>query len=254
MENDQEYFEEFDEGPPYERPENIEMWEIPKSLGKLALFGSDVYITMQANNLGLIDRWLMDVETNVLQRLIAEDRTPIDDAFFLSAQTQMWIFAAYELLRTWRQRAKEVKKWAENGGLQLKIDALEKDLGYLHTGRLSRAKQLKEVQENPEIVEKLEKDLRRTHILFSQIEAIRVAFAKHEVKGKKNMPANAPGYGRIDRWTGSLSYEIGDGMYILDCVNRRDISDGIRAIDHDGEPQSAEELADFDAAMRAPTE
>ena len=42
------------------------------------------------------------------------------------------------------------------------------------------------------------------------------------------MIAIAPGYGRIDSWTGSLKYELGNGLYILDYISRRDIADSIR--------------------------
>lgn len=241
-----------DEGPQYRAPEEIDMWELPRSLGRLALFSSDSYLSMQANNLGLIDRWLMDLERQVLVRLIQEDRTPMDDAMFLSALTQMWIFAAYEVLRTWRQRAKEVLKLVRNSGLQLKIDALEQELGYLHFGKMLRASQLREVQEDPALADKLEKDFRRVHIVFAQLEALRVAIAKHEVRGRPNMPALAPGYARIDHLTGSLKYEIGSGRYVMDFVSRRDLSDALRAIDHDNEPQTAEELASFDAFMKGP--
>jgi len=133
----------------------------------------------------------------VLRELIAEDHTP-EEAIFLSAQTQMWIFATYEVMRTWRQRAKDVLKLVKNSGLHLKINALEEELGYQHTGRELRARQLREVQDNPELAVKIEKDLRRTHISFSQLEALRVSMAKHEVSGRPNMIAIAPGYGRID--------------------------------------------------------
>jgi hypothetical protein len=245
--------EEADNDFPHYRPaEEINMWELPHSLGNLAMFNGDLYLTMQATNLGLIDRWLIDLEADVLHRLTEEERTPIDDALFLSAQTQMWIFATYEAMRTWRQRAKDVLKLVKNSGLQLKINALEKELGYLHTGRKLRAKQLREVQADPGLAIKIEKDLRRTHIVFSQLEALRVSMAKHEVIGKPNMIAMAPGYGRIDNWTGSLKYELGNGRYITDFISRRDIADSIRAIDHEAEPQSAAELADFDAFMKGP--
>ena len=149
-------------------------------------------LNMQATNLGMIDRWLIDIEAEVLKRLIAEERTPMDDAMFLSAQTQMWIFASYEIMRTWRQRAKDVLKLIDNSGLQLKIAALEEELGYMHTGRQIRALQLREVQDDPAKAVKIEADLRRTHIVFVQLEALRVSMAKHEVRGKPNMIGNRP--------------------------------------------------------------
>lgn len=65
------------------------------------------------------------------------------------------------------------------------------------------------------------------------------------------MIALAPGYARINELTGSLMYELSNGPVILGYLSRREISDGIRAIDHDGEPVSAEALARFDRAMKA---
>jgi hypothetical protein len=241
------------DGPRFRPAEEIDMWELPQSMGKLAMFDGDPYLTMQATNLGLIDRWLIDIEGRVLRQLIAEDHTP-DDAMFLSAQTQMWIFATYEVMRTWRQRAKDTLKLVKNSGLHLKINALEEELGYEHIGRELRAKQLREVQDNPELAVKIEKDLRRTHIAFSQLEFLRVAMAKHEVSGRPNMIAIAPGYGRIDDWTGSLKYELSNGRCIMGYISRRDISDAIRGIDHDSEPQTPEELAEFDTFMKGQPE
>ena len=239
------------DGPHSRSSEEIDIWGLPQSLGRLAMFAGDPFLTMQATNLGLIDRWLIDMEGDVQRRLIAGERTP-SDAMFLSALTQMWLFALYELMRTWRMRAKEVLKLFRNGGLQLKIEALEKELGYQHTGRELRAKQLRDVQRNPELVIKIEKDLRRTHIVFAQLEFLRVALAKREVSGRPNMIAMAPGYAPIDHWTGSLRYELSSGRDVMGYVSRREISDAIRAVDHDGEPQSADKLAEFDQFMKGP--
>jgi hypothetical protein len=240
-----DFFDERD----YRDPKEIDMWELPHSLCRLALFSGDMFLRMQANNLGLVDRWLIDLEKNVQQSLLAEERIG-PDAMFLSAITQMWIFAVYEVLRTWHQRSKDVLKLVANSGLHLKINSLEEELGYQHHGREARAKQMREVQSSPELVVKIEKDLRRTHILYGQLDFLRVALAKHEVKGRPNVIAFAPGYARIDELTGSLVYELSNGPAILGYLSRREISDGIRAIDHDGEPQSAETLASFDRAMK----
>lgn len=238
-----------DEGAEYEPAEEIDVWELSQSLGKLALFAGDPYLVMQATNLGLVDRWLINLETSIREELHAEERTPVN-SMFLSALTQMWLFAAYEVLRTWRQRVKDVLKLVQNSGLHLKIEALEKELGYQHTGREMRARQLRTVQEEPELAVKIEKDLRRTHIIFSHLEFLRVALAKHEVRGRPNMIAVAPGYGRIDDWTGSLKYELSSGRDIFGYISRRDISDAIRGICHDGEPQSSDELDKFDSSMK----
>ena len=44
---------------------------------------------------------------------IETERTPLQTAVFASALSQLWIFGLYELLRTWRQRAREVIRFAE---------------------------------------------------------------------------------------------------------------------------------------------
>lgn len=239
--------------PNGEEPDiEIDMWELPQSLGRLALFKGDPFLNMQATNLGLIDRWLIDMERSVQQELASKEHTP-PLATFLSALTQMWLFAAYELMRTWRQRAKDILKLVENSGLELKIKALEEELGYQHHGRELRAMQLREVHDNPALASKIEQDLRRTHILFAQLEFVRIALAKHEVRGRPNMIAVAPGYARIDDWTGSLTYELSNGRDIMGYISRREISDAIRAIDHDSEPQSSEKLAEFDRFMKNPS-
>jgi hypothetical protein len=43
-----------DDSPQYGPAEEIDMWELPQSLGRLALFAGDPYLSMQATNLGLI--------------------------------------------------------------------------------------------------------------------------------------------------------------------------------------------------------
>jgi hypothetical protein len=84
-------------------------------------------------NLAIVDEFITTLEFAILKKQFDEE--PIaSDVAFLSAQSQMWIFAAYEILRTWRERAKEVLKLAANGDLRLKIQSLETDRGFLHVG------------------------------------------------------------------------------------------------------------------------
>lgn len=88
----------------YEAPENIDKMGIFLSLRKLHLTKDDMYLQSQAHNLSLVDEFIMDIEYKILREWFETDRTPLA-TFFLSAQSQMWIFAAYEFLRTWQQRA-----------------------------------------------------------------------------------------------------------------------------------------------------
>ncbi|MEZ5813877.1 MAG: hypothetical protein R3E13_04040 [Alphaproteobacteria bacterium] len=235
----------FDADAGYRRADDIEQYELRDSLAKLALFSDDVFLTMQAANLSLIDEQLVVLEYEVLRELIELERTP-PSTFYLSALTQMWIFSAYEILRTWRQRAKEVVKWAENGGLETKLEVLEQDLGYLHIGKQFRAKQIRKVIDDMSFVDRLKNDLRRIHVLFARIEALRVCIAKHEVAGCPNSVAYSPGYARICYECGSLRYELANNNYVYDYISRRDIADEMRNLWSDDKLMTDEEVAQFD--------
>src|SRR5260370_15425287 len=121
------------DGPEYRRAEEIGLSELRDALGRLQLFGDDPYLRMQAFNLALVDQTLTRLEYEVLEKLNAEERTPIPETAHLSALSQMWIFATYELMRTWRQRAQNMIKWADNGRLAPTLNEFAKDLGYHHT-------------------------------------------------------------------------------------------------------------------------
>jgi hypothetical protein len=235
----------------YQPSSEIDPATLPAALRSLELL-DDPYLSMQATNLGMVDMFCMSLEDQLLATYWATDRTPVMDATFVSAQSQMWIFAAYELLRTWRQRAKDSIKWAENGGLPTKIADLSKDVGFLHTGRLMRAAQLERLLAEPARVDKLREDLRRIHMPYARMHFLRIALAKHEVSGRKNAIAYAPGYGRINMWCGAIDFELSNGRYILGNINRRDIANDIRSIMLNPDPPSPEHLAEFDAFMKGP--
>jgi hypothetical protein len=88
-------------------------------------------------------------------------------------------------------------------------------------------------------------------MLFARMEAIRVSIAKHEVRGHKNSIANMPTIGVMNRWCGSLDFELEHEQYILGTISRRDIAEDIRAI-----PKfpisSDEDMKSFDIYMRGP--
>lgn len=243
---------EADEGPRYRSLDDVSETALREALCGLFLVGEDPFLRMQAWNVSAVDQFIMDIEHEVLSKLIDEERTPVPEALFLSAQSQMWIFAVYEILRTWRQRADEMIKWHENGGLQQKLGSLEKDLGYEHFGRSYRASQVKLVLDDPTLVDRMRNERKRTHVLFRRLDALRVSLAKHEVKGKRNSIALAPGYGRINQWCGSLDYELEDGQYSMGYVNRRDIADDIRGLLEDQRVPTDEEIASFEKYMRGP--
>ena len=241
-----------DDTPVYLPPSEIDPSGLHTALCSLRLLGDDPFLRMQAFNLSIVDQFLTNLEYQVLNKLIDEESTPVPEASFLSAQSQMWIFATYELLRTWRQRTREMVKWAESGGLEQKLAVLEKDEGYMHFGRQYRASQIRAVLDDPSRIDAIKLDLKRTHILFTRLEAIRISLAKHEVRRKKGSVALRPGYGRINQWCGALDYEIENGRYSLGNINRRDIADEIRLVATDDSIPSDEAIKSFDTFMHGP--
>src|SRR5258707_6552534 len=95
-------------GPEYQRAEDIDPAELLAGLNRLELFADDANLHMQAFNLSVIDEFATKLEYELVAKLFEQESTPLPEASFLLAQSQMWIFAAYELTRTWRQNAKNV--------------------------------------------------------------------------------------------------------------------------------------------------
>lgn len=246
---DNEELEPRGDNPRYESLESIDRMGIFRSLTKLHLLSDDMYLRSQAQNLGIVDHFITDLEYRVLRELHEMERTP-PSTYFLSAQSQMWIFAAYELLRTWRQRAKEMVKWSDNKGLEQKLAALKgKKDGYMHFGRETRIRQIENVLGDPGVVPQIKSQLLHLHIPFARLEYVRVSIAKHEVSGKEKSAAIMPGYGRINLWCGALDYELENGHYSMGYISRRDVADSIRHLDCSQAPPPEEVLKSFDDYM-----
>jgi len=242
--------EEFEAGTErYESPDRIDSMRLLNSLQGLFILNEDIFMRMQAYNLTIVDTFLTQIEYSNLKKWHELERTP-PETHFLGAQSQMWIFAAYELLRTWQGRCKNIIKWADNGGLKQKLEALrEKNYGFLHSGCENQIHQLESVIAQPALLDRIRRELAHAHIPFTRLEFIRVAIAKHEVSGKAKAVAHMPGYGRINIYCGSLDYQMDNGPYVLGQVNRRDIADSLRSIDWDSVPPSDEDLKSFDDFM-----
>lgn len=251
-----DHSDQFD-GEPRDEPRFRDVAEIGKSdlyeaLMTLAGFRENPFLAMQASQLCLVDNVLNGMEQEAMRHRF-DEIPPRGKIALLAALSPMWIFGAYELLRTWRQRCEEVIKLAENAGFDLKASHLERDLGYRHYDRELRAQQLRDAQERPELVEQMRVDLRRTEMGFTHLEFIRVALAKHEVskKGSKKPIAFAPGLALMNRYCGSMEYELSNGGAIIGFVSRRDIAETIRFIPQAENP-SDEDLAHFRAYMNPP--
>lgn len=252
MTDAQEFDDEWDDHPRCRDIAEIGPGDLYEALMSLAGFAENPYLAMQASQLCLVDNTLNALEQEVMCHQL-DDEPPRGKIALLGALSPMWIYAAYELQRTWRQRCEDVIKLAENSGFDLKAAHLEQDLGYRHYDRELRAQQLRDAQERPELVEQMRRDLRRTEMGFTTLEFIRVALAKHEVskKGNKKPIAFAPGLAHPNRWCGSMEYELSSGRAIISYVTRRDIAETIRFIP-EAENPSDEDLAGFRADMNPP--
>ena len=205
--------------------DEIDFSKTQQTFRGLVLF-DDVFLNMQAMNISIIDKFITEYEYALLDEYLETDRTPINTAMFVSAQSQMWIFAIYELLRTWRARIKKLRNWKENGGIEQMIKNLEKD--ELNFAANFKKKQLEHLKSDPSFYPKLEEDLLRMDDLFTMIEAMRINLAKHEVHNKEKHSPRTVGYGRINSFCGALDFDIAHENGSFEFLNRRDIADSIR--------------------------
>lgn len=207
---------------------------IAQALQTLPLF-DEPYLRMQAMNLDILDRFLINQEANLLHEYFEIERTPLPSTMFVSALSQLWLFGLYELLRTWRQRERDVLRWykefratpasMQKARLAEKRREIEKRAADPRGAGVFYWRPYERAAEDPAFGEILRKALDRTERLFRRIEAFRVALAKHELPGAKGSFARAPGYGRIDMTDGSIYWQVVLQGDEVDLVSRRTIAD-----------------------------
>lgn len=247
-----EYYEPEDARPSHRKPEEIAVHELVSGLHRLTFFADNMFLRTQALNLAVVDKFIMELEVSTLRKSFREEGVIFEDSLFLSAQTQMWIFAAYELLRTWRARVKKIVQLSRTGGIDSKIAALDAGKKHAPVGNIIYVEQLNKAKTDPSLLSQIENDLDITHITYSMLSYVRMALAKHEMQGSKyGRPSGSSTMGRANRYTGSVDYELTDGPSIWGYVSRRDIAEGMRGF-ATATAQSKEELADFDRYMKGP--
>jgi hypothetical protein len=207
---------------------------LAQALRTLPLF-SEPYLHMQAVNLDLVDRFLEDQETRLLHEYLEHERTPFPNTMFVSALCQLWIFGLYELLRTWRQRGKDVLRWSKEfhtvpaghqpARLVAKRQEIERRAADPRGAEVFHWPAYEGAAADPAFGDTLRKALDRSERLFRRIEAFRVTLAKHELPGSPGSFAMSPGYGRIDMTDGSIYWQVVLRGDEVDLVSRRTISD-----------------------------
>lgn len=207
-----------------------------RTFERLPLF-EDLYLRMQAQNIALVDSFLSELETQLLEELLRSERTPIPETMFASALSQMWVFAVYELLRTWRQRIREILEFGDavqqvtpRQRRRLVEQRISEVKGSsIGIGVSVRREQFKRVA-TKRYYERLKRAETRVMPIFRRIEALRVTLAKHEVPKTKGFATFAPGYGRIHPLTSAISWQIELRDGTLDGLSRREIADDLRRL------------------------
>ncbi|VVE34905.1 hypothetical protein [Pandoraea fibrosis] len=258
LEFDMDEFEPDDEWgdpPQYRRAAEIEVHEMRDALGQLYLFSHDGVMRRQAFNLSIVDRFICELEMKLAETRLHEYQHFWPETALINAQTQMWIFALYELLRTWTRRVSHIVKLIARDGVTRRIHELKSDVGFLHVEQLARVKQLEAVLADPNATSTIAAHLRHTHVLFGLVSALRVQLAKHEESGNPNSIAYGPDFASINRYCGSMEFVISKGGADLvpSAISRRDIAEALRAINVNSEPPDQACLDSFDMAMRGPT-
>jgi hypothetical protein len=82
--------------PPEQLPDLFDV------LRQLPHMFSDLYLQMQCRNISITDQSLNPMEEQLLVQKIDFEHTPLPEMFLLSAWSQMWVFAFFELMRTWK--------------------------------------------------------------------------------------------------------------------------------------------------------
>jgi hypothetical protein len=191
-------------------------------LQSLPLLGDDLYLRMQAMNLGVVDHFLVDIELQLLQEYEQLERTPMASATFVSALTQLWIFGVYELLRTWRQRVGDVLEFVQNlpsekkPALRLeRMKAQEAKLAANSRGegkiKDTRWPAYKKVADDANFAAKLQSAKDNSERIFRKLEILRVHLAKHELhqseRCRENLcPARWMSFQGVILLTGAVTY------------------------------------------------
>jgi len=206
---------------------------IDEALKSLPLLDGDLYLGMQAMNLEIVDAMLEGEESDLLAEYIHLERTPVPIVLRVSALSQMWIFAAYELLRTWRERVTEVLSFGDRvsslprSERETAVKAHETTLS--DAGFVPHREEYRRCVEDSAFREVLREALYRSDLPFRRIEALRVHLAKHEVPKSKGVYGAGAGYSRIN-YDGSIAFHIPLGGNEVDVVTRRQIADDLRTL------------------------
>ncbi|MGN6225753.1 hypothetical protein [Pseudoxanthomonas sp.] len=214
-------------GPGYQGWDELDFSVITSRLRQLPLFDDDMWLGMQAMNVGLVDMVVTQHELELLAEYMEIERTPMQSALTVSALSQMWVYGLYEVLRLWRDRRYQLKKLYDNGGIDLKLASMPSE-DEVNLAAHFRRKQLEQYKIDADYRNLIDRAWERLEPIFRMVELFRMNLAKHSVPGTGTAIPRAPGYGRINMMCGSMIYELLDKEGFTHFLNRRDIADQLR--------------------------
>lgn len=217
----------FEYDPPYVSQGSINFSIITNGLKRLPFFIDDLFLGMQAMNVGLVDPVITNYEYELLRTYLEIERTPTQLALLVSAFSQMWIFGLYEVLRMWRDRRFQFKKLKDNGGIDSKLAHMEEKYDDNLTSDVLK-RQLARYKVDEVYQEEIELVWSKIELVYRMVELFRMNLAKHCSPGKEGVLPRAPGYGRINMWCGAMDYELINKEEMYSVMNRRDIADFLR--------------------------
>lgn len=217
-----------EEHVPYVDLDDIDFSIITMGMKQLPFYKDDIFLGMQAMNIGVADSVITPYEYSLLREYFEIEKTPMELALVVSSISQMWVYGLYEVLRLWRDRRYQFNKLYRNGGIDLKMNYMPDDDPINLTIEV-RKKQLQRYRKDSEYRDSIEATWTRIEGVYRMVELYRINLAKHCAPGKDGVMPRAPGYGRINMLCGSMDYELinKDGSYTT--MNRRDIADALRA-------------------------
>lgn len=205
-----------------------------EALQSLGMLKEDVFLGMQALNLGLVNELIVDIEDQMVREYLASDSTPMPTAMMASALSQLWIFGLYELLRTWRQRVRQVIRFTCELDLLNKNDREERisaEVARLWTASMEiegavapiPVQVFERAVRREGFAKQLKLDLVRFERAFRKIEVLRISLAKHELPRVTGSYADMSGYARIDVSNRSLCWQISLRNDEVLIISRREI-------------------------------
>jgi hypothetical protein len=203
----------------------------------------DLWLGMKARNIAIIDQgYLRPLELEVLQEMGRNDTVPLHLSMALGGLSEMWVFYLYEFLRTWRKKAEQIIKLADQyertkPAKRAKLNAANVEAAkgkekFTHGAISSHSEDIARIGD-PTFVKAVKDYYNGIEGLFSCAEALRVTLAKHEVPKSAGLIAESPGYARLNMMVGSHYWHFVNKEGGLERLDRRELANMFLGIDED---------------------